>query len=231
MNKNILIVEDEEDILALVHYNLSRDGFHVTTATTGEEGVQAAKKNQPDLVILDLMLPGMDGLEVCRTLKNDKDLRELPIIMLTAKGEETDIVAGLEMGAADYVTKPFSPKVLLARVKAVLRRYEQGDETEHVPTDAVIERHGLVIHPGRNEVLVDGRSVELTYTEFRVLHFLASRPGWVFTRYQIVNAVRGEDYSVTDRAVDVQIVGLRRKLGSFGHCIETVRGVGYRFKD
>lgn len=231
MNKNILIVEDEEDILALVHYNLSRDGFQVATATTGEEGVQQARREHPDLMILDLMLPGMDGLEVCETLKKDRELRDIPIVMLTAKGEESDIVKGLEMGAADYVTKPFSPKVLLARVKAVLRRYEQGDETEHVPTDAVIERHGLVIHPGRNEVLVDGRSVDLTYTEFRVLHFLASRPGWVFTRYQIVNAVRGEDYSVTDRAVDVQIVGLRRKLGNFGHCIETVRGVGYRFKD
>ena len=231
MNKKILIVEDEEDILALVHYNLSRDGFQVTTATTGEEGVEQARKEHPDLMILDLMLPGMDGLEVCEALKKDRELRDIPIIMLTAKGEESDIVKGLEMGAADYVTKPFSPKVLLARVKAVLRRYEQGDETEHVPTDAVIERHGLVIHPGRNEVLVDGRSVDLTYTEFRVLHFLASRPGWVFTRYQIVNAVRGEDYSVTDRAVDVQIVGLRRKLGNFGHCIETVRGVGYRFKD
>jgi len=231
MNKNILIVEDEEDILALVHYNLSRDGFEVTTATTGEDGVEQARKEHPDLMILDLMLPGMDGLEVCETLKKDRELRDIPIVMLTAKGEESDIVKGLEMGAADYVTKPFSPKVLLARVKAVLRRYEQGDETEHVPTDAVIERHGLVIHPGRNEVLVDGRSVDLTYTEFRVLHFLASRPGWVFTRYQIVNAVRGEDYSVTDRAVDVQIVGLRRKLGNFGHCIETVRGVGYRFKD
>nr|WP_320049058.1 response regulator transcription factor [uncultured Desulfuromonas sp.] len=231
MNKKILIVEDEEDILALVHYNLSRDGFQVTTATTGEEGVEQARKEHPDLMILDLMLPGMDGLEVCEALKKDRELRDIPVIMLTAKGEESDIVKGLEMGAADYVTKPFSPKVLLARVKAVLRRYEQGDETEHVPTDAVIERHGLVIHPGRNEVLVDGRSVDLTYTEFRVLHFLASRPGWVFTRYQIVNAVRGEDYSVTDRAVDVQIVGLRRKLGNFGHCIETVRGVGYRFKD
>nr|WP_320114828.1 response regulator transcription factor [uncultured Desulfuromonas sp.] len=231
MNKNILIVEDEEDILALVHYNLSRDGFQVTTATTGEDGVEQARKEHPDLMILDLMLPGMDGLEVCETLKKDRELRDIPIIMLTAKGEESDIVKGLEMGAADYVTKPFSPKVLLARVKAVLRRYEQGDDAEHIPTDAVIERHGLVIHPGRNEVLVDGRSVDLTYTEFRVLHFLASRPGWVFTRYQIVNAVRGEDYSVTDRAVDVQIVGLRRKLGNFGHCIETVRGVGYRFKD
>lgn len=231
MKKRILIVEDEEDILALVHYNLSRDGFDVLTATSGEEGVRVVHDETPDLVVLDLMLPGMDGLEVCRTLKGNPELRDIPVIMLTAKGEESDIVAGLEMGAADYVTKPFSPKVLRARVKAVLRRFEHGDDEEPVPSDEVIDHHGLVIHPGRNEVLVDNRSVELTYTEFRVLHFLASRPGWVFTRYQIVNAVRGEDYSVTDRAVDVQIVGLRRKLGNFGHCIETVRGVGYRFKD
>jgi len=231
MNKTILIVEDEEDILALVHYNLSREGYQVVTATSGEEGVRVAQDTQPDLVILDLMLPAMNGLEVCQTLKDDSVLRDIPVIMLTAKGEESDIVAGLEIGAADYVTKPFSTKVLLARVAAVLRRYSDQEPDVEINSEAVIESHGLVIHPGRNEVLVEGRTVELTYTEFRVLHFLASRPGWVFTRYQIVNAVRGEDYSVTDRAVDVQIVGLRRKLGKNGHCIETVRGVGYRFKD
>lgn len=231
MNKTILIVEDEEDILALVHYNLSREGYKVVTATSGEEGVHVAQETQPDLVILDLMLPGMNGLEVCQALKNDVVLREIPVIMLTAKGEESDIVAGLEIGASDYVTKPFSTKVLVARVAAVLRRYSDDEPEHEINAETVIESHGLVIHPGRNEVLVEGRTVDLTYTEFRVLHFLASRPGWVFTRYQIVNAVRGEDYSVTDRAVDVQIVGLRRKLGKSGHCIETVRGVGYRFKD
>ena len=231
MNKTILIVEDEEDILALVHYNLSREGYQVVTATSGEEGVDIAQKTQPDLVLLDLMLPGMNGLEVCQALKNDAALREIPVIMLTAKGEESDIVAGLEIGASDYVTKPFSTKVLVARVAAVLRRYSDDEPEHEINTETVIENHGLVIHPGRNEVLAEGHTVDLTYTEFRVLHFLASRPGWVFTRYQIVNAVRGEDYSVTDRAVDVQIVGLRRKLGKNGHCIETVRGVGYRFKD
>lgn len=231
MDKTVLIVEDEEDILALVHYNLSRDGYRVVTATSGEEGVQVARETQPDLVILDLMLPGMNGLEVCKTLKSDPALRDIPVIMLTAKGEESDIVAGLEIGASDYVTKPFSTKVLLARVAAVLRRYGDHESESEPDGETVIESHGLLIHPGRNEVLVAGRTVDLTYTEFRVLYFLASRPGWVFTRYQIVNAVRGEDYSVTDRAVDVQIVGLRRKLGENGHCIETVRGVGYRFKD
>ncbi|WP_320056231.1 response regulator transcription factor [Desulfuromonas thiophila] len=229
--ETILIVEDEEDILALIHYNLSRAGYTVLSATCGEEGLALARQQQPDLVLLDLMLPGMDGLEVCRRLKSQDDTRRLPVIMITAKGEEADIVTGLELGAADYVTKPFSPRVLLARIKAVLRRDTELVESAAATEPVCIERHGLSIHPGRNEVLVEGERVELTYTEFRVLHFLASRPGWVFTRYQIVNAVRGEDYSVTDRAVDVQIVGLRRKLGPCGHCIETVRGVGYRFRD
>jgi two-component system phosphate regulon response regulator PhoB len=227
--KHILVVEDHEDILALIHYNLTREGFRSTCATSGEEALRIVQKDPPDLVILDLMLPGIDGLEVCRTLKTQAETRSVAVLMVTAKGEEADVVAGLEMGADDYVTKPFSPRILIARARAVLRRNEGGDE----PTDApeVIKVAGLLIHPGRNEVLVDDQSVDLTYTEFRVLQFLASRPGWVFTRYQIVNAVRGDDYSVTDRAVDVQIVGLRKKLGVYGKYIETVRGVGYRFKD
>ena len=227
--KHILVVEDEEDILALIHYNLTREGFRSTCATSGEEALRVVRKDPPDLVILDLMLPGIDGLEVCRTLKNQEETRSIAVLMVTAKGEEADVVAGLEMGADDYVTKPFSPRILIARARAVLRRNDAGGES--VEQSEVIETAGLLIHPGRNEVLVDGKAVDLTYTEFRVLHFLASRPGWVFTRYQIVNAVRGDDYSVTDRAVDVQIVGLRKKLGAYGRLIETVRGVGYRFKD
>jgi len=226
--EKILVIEDEEDILALVHYNLAREGYQVACATSGEEGLRLVEE-QPDLVLLDLMLPGIDGLEVCRRLRGSELTAGLPIIMMTAKGEESDVVAGLELGADDYVTKPFSPKILLARVRAVLRRRaKEGEVVEE--SDQLV--HGeLVIHPGRNEVLVAGRPIELTFTEFRVLLFLASRPGWVFTRYQIVNAVRGEDYAVTDRAVDVQIVGLRKKLGACGTLIETVRGVGYRFKD
>ncbi|MDY0213307.1 MAG: response regulator [Desulfuromonadaceae bacterium] len=227
--QTILVVEDEEDILALIHYNLTREGYRVLTATSGEQGLEIARLHEPDLVILDLMLPGIDGLEVCRELKRRENTRPIAIIMLTAKGEESDIVTGLELGASDYVTKPFSPRVLLARIKAVLRRTECL-----APEDAdarVIEVHNMVIHPGRNEVLVAGTRIDLTYTEFRVLYLLAARPGWVFTRYQIVNSVRGDDYFVTDRAVDVQIVGLRRKLGKFGTYIETVRGVGYRFQD
>lgn len=227
--KHILVVEDEEDILALIHYNLVREGFRVSLAATGEEGLETIEEDPPDLVVLDLMLPGMDGLEVCRALRKRKEWCGIAVVMVTAKGEEADVVTGLELGADDYVTKPFSPKILTARIRAVLRRKESAEQPEEA--SAVIRIDELVIHPGRNEVLVCGKPVELTFTEFRVLHFLASRPGWVFTRYQIVNAVRGDDYAVTDRAVDVQIVGLRKKLGPCGKYIETVRGVGYRFKD
>jgi len=228
-DKTILIIEDEEDILALVHYNLARDGFQVVCATSGEDGLRMVAEHHPDLVLLDLMLPGVDGLEVCRRLRSDAETAALPIVMMTARGEESDVVTGLELGADDYVTKPFSPKILIARVRAVLRR--RGGEGREDGNDEVLVHGELTIHPGRKEVLVGGEPIELTFTEFRVLHFLAGRPGWVFTRYQIVNAVRGEDYAVTDRAVDVQIVGLRRKLGPCGALIETVRGVGYRFRD
>jgi two-component system alkaline phosphatase synthesis response regulator PhoP len=225
--EHILVVEDEDDILELLRYNLAKEGFRVTGVVSGEEALRTARSQPPDLIILDLMLPGMDGLTVCRELKHDAKTREIPIIMLTAKGEEADIVAGLELGADDYVTKPFSPRVLLARLRAVLRRHVLPPAAE---SDALV-LHDLSIHPGRHEVLVQDRPVDLTVTEFRLLHFLARRPGWVFTRAQIVQGVQGEDYAVSDRAVDVQIVGLRKKLGAAGACIETVRGVGYRFKE
>lgn len=225
--ENILVVDDEEDILDLVNYNLSKAGYRVACVTTGGDAVKAARNSLPDVVVLDLMLPGLDGLEVCTLLKNDPKTRDAAIIMLTAKGEESDVVKGLELGADDYITKPFSPRILLARIKAVLRRRE----AEAVEKSSVLRVHDIVIHPGRHEVLVQGTPVELTYTEFRVLYTLARRPGWVFTRSQIVDAVRGEGYAVTDRAVDVQIVGLRKKLGSHGGFIETVRGVGYRIKE
>jgi two-component system, OmpR family, alkaline phosphatase synthesis response regulator PhoP len=225
--EHILVVEDEEDILELLRYNLAKEGYRVTGALSGEEGRSAARTNPPDLILLDLMLPGLDGLSVCRELKMDARTRGIPIIMLTAKGEEADIVAGLELGADDYVTKPFSPRVLLARLRAVLRRGQAGPA---VAGDS-LTIHELTIHPGRHEVLVQDRPVELTVTEFRLLHFLARRPGWVFTRDQIVQGVQGGDYAVSDRAVDVQVVGLRKKLGAAGRCIETVRGVGYRFKE
>ncbi|MBI3829522.1 MAG: response regulator [Planctomycetes bacterium] len=225
--EHILVVEDEDDIQELVRYNLAKEGYRVTCVASGEDGLQFARSSRPDLILLDLMLPGTDGLEVCKRLKTGTDTRAVPIIMLTAKGEESDVVAGLEVGASDYVTKPFSPKVLLARIRAVLRRNEnpEGDDEQ------VVRINDLVIHPGRHEVTLKGKPVELTYTEFRLLHLLARRPGWVFTRYQIVDAVKGDDHAVTDRSVDVHIVSLRRKLGSIGKHIETVRGVGYRFKE
>jgi len=223
----ILVIDDEEDILELLRFNLTKEGYQVCSACTGEEALSLARAERPDLVLLDLMLPGIDGLEVARRLKADPLTRSMPIVMLTAKGEESDIVTGLELGAEDYVTKPFSRKVLVARLRAVLRRKEEKavDET------TFLKIHDLVIHPGRREVLVHGKAVQLTFTEFGILNFLARRPGWVFTRSQIVDAVKGDDYFVTDRAVDVQVVGLRKKLGSESRLIETVRGIGYRVKE
>lgn len=225
--ESILVVEDEDDIRELLRYNLAKEGYQVTGSASGEEALKAVRVATPDLVLLDLMLPGMDGLEVCRSLKQTPLTRNLPIVMLTAKGEEADIVAGLELGADDYVTKPFSLRVLLARLRAVLRRRSAAP----LPETAPLTIHELVIHPGRHEVLVQGRPVDLTATEFRLLNLLARRPGWVFTRSQIVNEIHGDDYSVTERAVDVQIVSLRKKLGPCGKYLETVRGIGYRFKE
>lgn len=226
-NEKLVVVDDEEDILELLRFNLEKEGYQVLCATSGEEALEIARSQIPNLIVLDLMLPGIDGLEVARKLKNDPDTMEIPIVMLTAKGEEADIVTGLELGADDYVTKPFSPRILAARVRAVLRR-----KIKEYPEEAKVLRiQDLVIHPGRREVSVSGKPVQLTFTEFGILNFLARRPGWVFTRNQIVDAVRGEDYFVTDRSVDVQIAGLRKKLGLAGTYIETVRGVGYRLKE
>jgi two-component system phosphate regulon response regulator PhoB len=225
-NEKILIVDDEQDILELLNYNLGREGYQVFSAETGEQAYDLANKKWPDLIILDLMLPGIDGLEVCRRLRKNAGTETIPIIMLTAKGEEADIVTGLELGADDYVTKPFSPKVLLSRVRSVLRR--KKDRTE---AGDVIRARDLVIDRTRHEVLAAGVPVELTFTEFRILEILANKPGRVFTRDQIVDKVHGNEYIVTDRTVDVQIVSLRKKLGSTGQYIETVRGVGYRFGD
>ncbi len=223
----ILIVEDEEDIQELVRYTLEREGHTVVAADTGEKGLAAVRGARPALILLDLMLPGLDGKEICRRLKQDEDTRSIPVIMLTARGEEADIVAGLELGADDYITKPFSTKVLAARVGAVLRRTARGAPA---PQD-VIEIDDLKIHPGRHEVTVAERKVDLSSTEFGILQFLARRPGWVFTRRQIVRGVHGEDHPVLDRSIDVQIASLRRKLGDRGDLVETVRGVGYRFAE
>lgn len=226
-NETILVVDDEEDILELIQYNLAREGYRITGATSGEQALNKVRSKSFDLIVLDLMLPGIDGLEVAKTLKKNKKTKDIPIVMLTAKGEEADVVTGLELGADDYITKPFSPRILVARIRAALRR--KTSETD----DAVgaIRIHGLEIDPRRRSVTAGGKPIDLTYTEFQVLYILALRPGWVYTRSQIVDKVRGSDYPVTDRSVDVQIVGLRKKLGNYGKHIETVRGVGYRFRE
>ncbi|MBN2289411.1 MAG: response regulator [Candidatus Glassbacteria bacterium] len=225
--KEILVVEDEEDILELVRYNLAKEGYEVRGVLSGEDALNEVKNKLPDMVVLDLMLPGLDGIEVCRELKSNPKTQHLPVVMLTAKGEESDIVAGLELGADDYITKPFSPRVMIARVRAVMRRKSQ----KLADASSVLKVHELMVHPGRHEVLINDKPVQLTSTEFRILHFLARRPGWVFSRRQILEAVHGSDYPVTDRTIDFQVVGLRKKLGEAGRYVETVRGVGYRFKE
>lgn len=226
--KHILVVDDEEDILELVSYNLIREGYHVSCVETGEKAIKSAVSDQPDLIVLDLMLPGLSGLDVTREIRRDQRCAHIPIIMLTAKGEEADVVAGLNMGADDYVTKPFSPKILNARIKAVVRRkLEVAEENE----DEEILMGDLQIHPGRHQVIAQGAPVNLTYSEFQLLLLLCKRPGWVFTRNQIVDAIHGENYAVTDRSVDVLVVGLRKKLGESGQMVETVRGIGYRCRD
>ncbi|MEW6291411.1 MAG: response regulator transcription factor [Thermodesulfobacteriota bacterium] len=229
---NILIVEDDEDIQQLVSYNLVKNGFHVTCAGTGEDGLQKLQAGGIDCILLDLMLPGISGLEVCRAIKKNDSCVDIPILILTAKGEEDDVVSGLECGADDYVTKPFSPKVLIARVKALLRR--RAEQSADAPPAEKMEKiiiRGLEIHPGRHEVMLDGNPLQLTMTEYGVLLLLAGKPGWVYTRQQIIDAVRGYDFLITPRAIDVQIFGLRKKMGEAGASIETVRGVGYRFKE
>lgn len=225
--EKILVVDDEEDILELVKINLSQEGYAVECAATGEQALNKLTMGPVDLIVLDIMLPGIDGYTVARRIKSDPDFRNIPIVMLTAKGSEADVVTGLELGAEDYVVKPFSPRVLLARIQTVLRRNQApGSAKNHL-----IQQDNLRIDLRKHEVTVDGKVVNLTYTEFAVMALLAAKPGWAFSRSQIVDKVRGYNYSVTDRSVDVQIVGLRRKLGHYGHIIETVRGVGYRFKD
>ncbi len=226
--EKIFIVEDDEDILELMKYNVVKEGYQVFTETAGDAALQTARTKMPDLILLDLMLPGLDGLEICRTLKNEPKTKGISIMMVTAKGEEADIVTGLEMGADDYITKPFSPRVLLARIKAVLRRKKTTASPEESTT---VKVHDLVIDPSRHEIMVKNKLIDLTFTEFKLLEYFARRPGRVFTRYQIVDGVKGADYAVTERSVDVQIVGLRKKLGSSGKLIETVRGIGYKLKD
>ena len=224
--KHILIIEDEPDIAELLEFNLENNKYQTSIADNGESGLEKAKKSNPDLILLDLMLPGIHGLDVCHIIKTDDKMKEIAIIMLTALGQEENIVKGLEAGADDYITKPFSLKVLLARINAVLRREKMIERNTNKPLNI----HNISISSRNREVRIENNKIELTFTEFQILHLLASHPGWVFTRYQMINKIRGENYPVIDRSVDFQIVGLRKKMGKSGNLIETIRGVGYRFK-
>jgi len=224
----VLIIEDEAEIQELLSLALAREGWELVAAKDGEAGLAALAAGQVDCVILDILLPGIDGLEVLRRLKASPSSRRIPVIMTTARGEESDIVSGLELGADDYVVKPYSPKVLAARIRAALRRVAEAGEGGGAD---VVTRGALRVDRARHEVLFEGGAIELSATEFDILDLLCRDPGRVFSRSQIIDAVRGHDYPVTDRSVDVQILSLRRKLGEGGSLIETVRGVGYRFRD
>ncbi|MBN1523838.1 MAG: response regulator transcription factor [Spirochaetales bacterium] len=226
----ILIVEDDQDILDLISHHLVKEGYTVRTETNGSSALLQIGSLNPDLILLDIMLPGIDGLEICRQVKSNTDTADIPIIMVSAKDAEADITKGLDLGADDYVTKPFSPSVLASRVKAVLRRKKDQVRAKKMK-DAPVVLSDLYIDPGKHSVRVKNRNVSLTMTEFQILYLLASNPGWVYTRYQIVEAVRGDSYHVTDRSVDVLVFGLRKKLEECGEYIETVRGIGYRFKE
>lgn len=222
----ILVVDDEKDIIELIRYNLEKEGLKVITATSGEEAIRRSLNENPQLIVLDLMLPGIDGLEVCRILKRETKTSSIPIVMLTVKSDETDIVVGLELGADDYITKPFSPRILAARVKAILRRKEPKEEKAEI-----IKIGPLTINLAKYQVSLKNKPLSLTSTEFKILAFLAQNKGKVFTRDQLLDKAWKEESFVVDRTVDVHIRRLRQKLGSASHLIETIRGVGYKFKD
>lgn len=225
-NEHILIVEDDTDILELIKFNLTKEGYQVSALSNGNEIESFLHQNKPHLIVLDLMLPGKDGLDICRELKQNPQHINIPIIMLTAKSEESDVVSGLELGADDYVTKPFSPKILIARIRSALRK----KDTFKPQNDAFIQVGQVKINCQKHEVSIEDNVLDLTFSEFQILKLMASKPGWVFSRTQIVDAIRGDNYAVSDRSIDVQIVGLRKKLGVEGKMIHTVRGVGYKLK-
>ncbi len=227
--KHVLIIDDDPDILELLRYHFSDEGYRVTCLESGERAVQFLKNRVPDIIILDIMLPGIDGLEIIKIIMGNPKTSDIPVIFLSARSEETDIIIGMELGAADYVTKPFSVKVLTARVRSLLRNYDYP--SHDICGKQEIQRAGdITLHPSQLKISVHEKSVELTPVEFSILSFLAQNPGLVFSRQQIANATHNDEYTVTERSVDVQIYGLRKKLGSARNCIETVWRVGYRLK-
>ncbi len=230
LKKNVLVVDDEESILKLIKYNLENEGFFVTVVTSGEEALTKAFEIIPDIIVLDLMLPGLDGLEVCKILTKDKRTSLVPILMLTARSEDEDIITGLEAGADDYITKPFRPRILSARIKTVLRRRSKNNSAA-ISNKGNILLHDISINIEKHIVVSKGELIDLSLTEFTILKFLCENPGWVFSRNQIISAVKGDDYPVTERSVDVQILGIRKKLKSQGIFLETVRGIGYRMAE
>lgn len=224
--EKILVVDDEQDLVKLIRYHLEKDGYQVLSAYNGEDALFLSRKERPELLILDLMLPGMDGLEVCKKLKADRDLTNTAIVMLTAKGEEADITTGLKLGADDYITKPFSPKELVARAQAVLRRTKSASAIQEY-----IKIDDLTIDLDKHEVIIKNEPVQLTLAEFKILYHLARKPGRVFTRDQLLDAVSGPETAVTDRTIDVHVASLRKKLKTFANRIATIRGIGYKFKE
>ncbi len=226
MSKLIAIVDDEPDILELVSIHLEKNGYRSEKFLNGETFLAFLQKSRPDLIVLDLMLPDMDGLDICKYLKRENDLSTIPIIMLTAKGEETDKILGLELGADDYVTKPFSPKELIARIRAVLRRKQETAATKVLAAGGI-----LSIDTDKHEVRVHSRKIDLTSTEFRILQLLISKKGWVFSREKILDYLWGQEKAVVDRTIDVHIKHLREKLGEAAALIKNVRGVGYKLEE
>ena len=229
--RRVLVVDDEKDLVDLITYNLGRNGYEVLSAFNGNQALEVAQRDHPDLVLLDLMLPGIDGTEVARRLKADSRTVDIPIVMLTAKGEETDVVVGLTIGADDYVPKPFSMKILLARINTVLRRREQTPAGDEDAAAAILKAGPLSIDTARHEVTVNGEPVRLTLTEFKLLAALLGARGRVLTRDQLMDKAMGTDVFVTDRAIDVHVTAIRKKLGTANWLIHTVRGVGYRLQE
>jgi len=228
--ERILIIEDDPEIQEMLKFAFAREGWQLIQATTGEEGLKMLNSKGADCIILDIMLPGMDGLKTLKKIREDKSHQTLPVILCTARGEEADIVAGLELGADDYVVKPYSPRVLAARIRTGLRRKE-ADSSQGEDAPKNFFRHGKIsLDIERHTVLLEDKPLDLFPTEFAILVQFMSNPDIVFSRQRLITAIRGNDYPVTDRSIDVHIMGLRKKLGDSGDMIETIRGIGYRFK-